>query len=139
MTFEKIKEEVNKMPQEDKASIKLIRNLSDEEMANVTGGVTETTESILRKLHLDKTLNQTTKNILEKLAIAEAFVITAGVFYYIGYNKGYNKGCVKGSAKKLIFDLEAFVAGDCDELSITRDQLARISNLIQEAGRKPTL
>ncbi len=92
MTNEEIKRELSKIPEEDKVKIKSVQSLSNEEMENVTGGVAETTEAILQKLHLDKKLSQTTKNILEKLLLAGGIILTAGGIYYVGYNRGYNKG-----------------------------------------------
>lgn len=99
MTNEEIKKELSKIPEEDREKIKVVESLSDEEIANISGGASETTETILRKLHLDDKLSPTAKNILENVVKAGGFITFLAGTWYVGKKMGYKQGYDTGKSE----------------------------------------
>ncbi len=82
MDVTKIKESWIEIPEEDKEKILSSKNLSEEELQKVAGG-----------------LSNKTKNIIAGLAATGAFAGMAAGMYHLGNKKGYGEGYKQGYKK----------------------------------------
>lgn len=82
MTNQEIKQELSKIPEEDKKKVVGTEKLGDEELTNLAGGMTPKT-----------------KKILKNLAIAGAFGATLGATAAIAYKKGRSAGFKESQEK----------------------------------------
>lgn len=82
MTEKEIIKELDRIPEEDTKKIENIKNLSDEELANLAGGMTPKT-----------------KKILKGLAIAGAFGTAIGATAAIAYGSGRSAGINESEEK----------------------------------------